>query len=475
MVISGMQNMKVRRNSMKIKSEAPKENKMGIMPVPKLVITMSFPIMISMLVQSLYNIVDSVFVAKISEDALTATSIAYSAQMLQIAVAVGTGVGVNALISKRLGAKRFQEAGEVATTGLILTIVSSVIFVLWGAFGTEYFIRKFSTDENIVLLGTTYLRICQVLSTGIFLGTLTQRLLQATGRTFSSMLAQLAGAIVNIILDPVMIFGMFGCPEMGIAGAAIATVIGQWTSAVIGLILNYVQNKEIHFIFRDFHLQKENVAEIYKVGAPTILTQAFGSIMIAFMNAILIMFSSTAVAFFGVYFKLQSFLFMPMNGLGQGSLHIVGFNFGAKNIKRIKDTCKTAISIGVCIAVIGVFIFMIFPEELLYLFSAGDDMIEIGIPALRIIAISFLPASVTMITGYVISGLGNGLVNMTATAVRQLILLVPFVLLLGKMGGVSMVWYAFWISETAAFFLAVVCLKKELKKVTLKINDVKSE
>lgn len=440
------------------------------MPVPKLVLTMSFPIMISMLVQSLYNIVDSIFVAKISEDALTATSIAYSAQILQIAVAVGTGVGVNALISRRLGAKRFDDANKAATTGLLLTIVSSLVFVLWGIFGTEAFIRQFSTDEKIIAMGTTYLRICQIFCTGIFLGTLTQRLLQATGRTFSSMLAQLAGAVVNIILDPIMIFGLLGCPKMGIAGAAIATVIGQWAAAVLGIILNYVQNKEIHFVFRGFRLEKENILNIYKVGAPTIVTQAFGSIMVASLNAILVMFSSTAVAFFGVYFKLQNFLFMPMNGLGQGSLPIVGYNYGARNEKRVKDTCKMAIATGSAIALVGILIFMIFPGGLLRLFSASDAMIEIGKPALRIISLSFLVAPVTMIIGYLISGLGNGLVNMIATAIRQLILLVPLVLLFGKIGGIGMVWYAFWISEGAAFLFAVFCLKKELKKMNAKIN-----
>lgn len=456
---------------MQTKNEIPKENKMGVMPINQLVISMSLPIMISMLVQSLYNIVDSIFVAKISEDALTATSIAYSAQMLQIAVAVGTGVGVNALISRRLGAKRFEEANMAATTGLFLTIVSSLVFVLWGIFGTEAFIRQFSTDANIVSLGTAYLRICQIFSSGIFLGTLTQRLLQATGRTFSSMLAQLAGAVVNLVLDPIMIFGLLGCPKMGIAGAAIATVTGQWTAAVIGLLLNYVQNKEIHFVFRGFRLQRENVLAIYKVGAPTILTQAFGSIMVACMNAILILFSSTAVAFFGVYFKLQSFLFMPMHGLGQGSLPVVGYNFGAKNAKRVKDTCKTAISIGVGIGFVGICIFMIFPDGLLQLFSASEAMIKIGVPALRIISVSFLAAAVTMIIGYVVSGLGNGTVNMIATALRQLVLLVPSVLLLGKAGGIGMVWYAFWISEVAAFIFAVVCLRKQFRKMDIKIKS----
>lgn len=441
-----------------------KENKMGVMPVPKLVISMSFPIMVSMLVQSLYNIVDSVFVAQISEDALTATSVAYSAQILQIAVAVGTGVGINALVSRNLGAKRFDDANQAATTGLFLTILSSLIFVVWGIFGTEIFIRQFTKDESIVEMGTTYLQICQIFSTGIFLGTLTQRLLQATGRTFSSMIAQMVGAIVNLILDPIMIFGLLGCPEMGIAGAAIATVIGQWVSAIIGLILNYVQNKEIHFVFKGFRLQKNHLIAIYKVGAPTILTQAFGSIMVAALNVILFMFSSTAVAFFGVYFKLQNFLFMPMNGLGQGSLPIISFNYGAQNKERIKATFQTAASVGAGIALIGTAIFMIFAKLLLLCFSASDDMLAMGIPALRIISVSFVFAALTMIIGYTLSGLANGLVNMIGTALRQLIVLLPCVLIFGKIGGINTVWYAFWISEICACLFAVFSLKSEFKK-----------
>lgn len=280
-------------------------------------------------------------------------------------------------------------------------------------------------------------------STGIFLGTLTQRLLQATGRTFSSMLAQLFGAIVNLALDPIMIFGLFGFPEMGIAGAAIATVLGQWSAAIIGFILNYVQNKEIHFVFSNFHVDKESIIQIYKVGAPTILTQAFGSIMVAAMNVILAMFSLTAVAFFGVYFKLQSFLFMPMNGLGQGALPIVGYNFGSKNGKRVQETYRTVCLFAGILALIGIVVFLICPQLLLSLFSASSKMMTIGVPALRIICISFIFASLTMVIGYMISGLGNGLVNMIATAIRQLIILLPCVLLLGQLGGIQIVWFAF--------------------------------
>lgn len=323
---------------MKQKNNAKKENKMGVMPIKKLVITMSLPIMISMLVQSLYNIVDSIFVAKISENALTATSIAYSAQILQIAVAVGTGVGVNALVSRTLGAKHFEKVNQAATTGLFLTIASSLIFVLWGIFGTEPFIKQFTDNPNIISKGTAYLQICQIFSTGIFLGTLTQRLLQATGKTFSSMVAQLFGAVVNIILDPIMIFGMFGFPKMGIAGA-------------IGLI-------------------------------------------------------------------------------------------------------------GTCV-------FMICPQLLLSLFSASNTMISIGKPALRIISVSFIFASLTLVIGYLISGLGNGMVNMLSTVIRQLIVLLPCVILLGQLGNIHYVWFAFWVSEFLAFLFAWYSLKKELAKKIL--------
>lgn len=447
-----------------VENTMQKENKMGVMPIPKLVITMSLPIMVSMLVQSLYNIVDSIFVAQIDEAALTATSIAYSAQILQIAVAVGTGVGVNALVSRQLGAKQYDRANSTSTLGLLLSILSSLVFVVWGIFGTEVFIRCFSADENIIAYGIDYLKICLLFSTGIFLGTLTQRLLQATGRTVSSMFAQMAGAVVNIVLDPILIFGYCGMPELGIAGAAIATVIGQWAAAVIGLILNYVQNKEIHFVWKEFRFRSGDLAAIYKVGAPTILTQAFGSLMVAGMNLLLGIYSDTAVAFFGVYFKLQNFLFMPVNGLGQGALPIVGFNTGAKNWKRVEDTCKMALRLAAGIACVGVVVFESVPGVLLSFFQAGDKMLQIGVPALRIIAPTFILAASTMVMGYLISGLGNGMVNMVGTAIRQLILLLPCVWLISRFWGIGAVWYAFWISEVAAALYAALRLKRYLKK-----------
>jgi putative MATE family efflux protein len=442
-----------------------KENKMGVMPVKKLVVTMSLPIMISMLVQSMYNIVDSVFVAKLGESSLTATSIAYSAQILQIAVAVGTGVGVNALVSRCLGAKKFTEANEAATTGLFLEVLSSLVFIIWGIFGTEAFIRIFTSDSKIIEDGTAYLRICQLFSTGIFLGTFTQSLLQSTGRTFSSMLAQIAGALVNLILDPLLIFGVWLFPEMGITGAAVATVIGQWSAAVIGLVLNYVQNKEVHFIFKGFRFKRENLKLVYKVGAPTIIMQSFGSVMLSCMNMILVGFSTTAVAFFGVYFKLQSFIAMPMNGLGRGILPIVSYNFGAKKPDRIKETVKTALIMGCVICAVVTLVICGFTKQILLMFSASDKMLAMGIPALRIISLTFILTAATMVSGYVVSGLGTGSVTMLATAIRQLIILLPCVIIIGKIGGISYVWFAFWLSEGCALVYAITSLRKKLKPV----------
>lgn len=440
------------------------QNKMAVMPIPRLVFNMSLPIMVSMLVQSLYNIVDGIFVARIDENALTATAIAYSAQMLQIAVAVGTGVGVNAVVSRYLGAKRTEKVSRTATTGLVLTVASSLFFVIWGMFGTRAFIGCFTKDERVFQMGTEYLQICQLFCTGIFLGTFFQRLLQAAGKTFFSMLAQLAGAFVNLIFDPILIFGLFGFPEMGIKGAAIATVCGQWVAAAIGLLLHLVQNREIRFAFRDFRLEKEIVMAIYKVGAPTIFMQAMGSIMVAVMNLILGMFTGLAVAFFGVYYKLQSFLFMPMNGLGQGTLPVIGFNYGAGDFKRVREAAKVSILSGMCIGLAGTLVFMAAPAALLQLFSASDDMLTIGIPGLRTIAVTFVFASATMIIGYMISGLGNGTVNMIATALRQLVILLPAVYVIGTICGIHAVWFAFWISEIAAFAYAFRQWKRHLAR-----------
>lgn len=430
----------------------------------KLVLTMSLPLMVSLLVQSLYNIVDGIFVARISEDAFTATSLAYPIQLLMIAVSVGTGVGVNALISRKIGAKRYDEANQLATTGLLLALACTLVFMLLGIFGAGSFARWFTKDAATALLCERYLRICMIFCLGIFLETLAQRLLQATGNTFLSMISLVVGALTNIVLDPVMIFGLFGFPALGIRGAAIATVIGQWLGAAVALALNHFKNPEVSFAFHGYRPNLAYVLAIYKVGAPTIVMQAMGSVMLSAMNGILMPFSSTAVAFFGAYYKLQSFLFMPMNGLGQAAIPIIGYNYGAKNGRRIIQALKTALPAAICIGLVGTLIFMLFPKQLLGLFAASEDMLEIGVPALRIISVTFALAAVTMFLGYAASGLGNGVINMVGSALRQLIVLLPLACLFARLGGTGRIWYALWASECTAAAYCILSIRRELKK-----------
>lgn len=440
------------------------KNKMGTMAMPKLVINMSLPLMISLLVQSLYNIVDSVFVARIGEEALTATSLAYPVQLLMIAVSVGTSVGINALLSHSIGAKEYEITENTATTGVILSLIGMLVFVLLGIFCSGWFVERFTQDAVIGGYCRQYLFICMLFCGGTFVGTMFQRFLQSVGNTFDSMLSLIAGAVTNTILDPILIFGLLGMPALGIKGAAIATVIGQWVAAIVGIILNTVRNPIVKVNMRGYHLNPQVLRKIYKVGLPTIITQALGSIMVSAVNAILIGFSPTAVAFFGVYYKLQSFLFMPMNGLGQAAIPIAGYNYGAKKNDRIIELLKTVVPIAVGIAVAASVVFFIIPAQLLGIFSASEEMLSLGVPALRIICVTFAFASVTMVLGYTVSGLGNGVVNMMGTALRQFVLLVPVIYLLSKYAGIEYAWYAFWISETAAAVYAVLATKKELRE-----------
>jgi putative MATE family efflux protein len=432
---------------------------METMSMPKLVVNMSLPLMISLLVQSLYNIVDSIFVAKISEQALTATSLAFPAQILMIAFGVGTGVGVNAVLSKNLGAKNTAMVKNTATTGLLLSLLSTAVFMIIGLTCTKAFVNAFTNDKTIAEYSIQYLSICMTFCVGSLVSTMFQRFLQSVGDTFFSMLSLIAGAVTNIVLDPILIFGFFGIPEMGVRGAAISTVIGQCVSAVAAIWLNKVKNPEVKVSFKDYKINKDIVFQIYKVGFPTIITQAIGSIMVASVNAILLPFSATAVAFFGVYYKLQNFLFMPMNGLGQAAIPIVGYSYGAKNYPRIRSAVKTILPIAIVIALIATVIFMIFPSVLLSLFSASDEMLKIGVPALRIISVTFVFASVTMILGYSVSGLGNGMVNMLSTALRQLLIFVPLLFLFATCFGISNAWYSIWISELAAMLYAIFAAK----------------
>ncbi len=444
------------------------QNKMGWMSMPKLVMTMSLPLMVSLLIQSLYNIVDSIFIARFSQDALTATSLAYPMQLLMISVTVGTSVGINALLSKSIGAKKVTQTTNVATTGVLLAIIGTLLFVTLALTNVDYFVALFTHDALIADDCAKYLSICMLWCGGTFIGTMFQRFLQATGNTFGSMLTLVAGAVTNIILDPLLIFGLCGLPTLGITGAAIATVCGQWVAAVTAVLLNKLKNPLVQPRIKGFRLEKQILIDIYRVGLPTIITQALGSLMVSAVNAILMPFSATAVAFFGVYYKLQSFLFMPMNGLGQATIPIVGFNYGANQTDRILSVYRTTVPIAAAIALVATLFFLAAPTWLLHLFSADAQMLALGVPALRIISITFVPASITMILGYAASGLGSGVINMMGTALRQLLLLVPTVYVLANIAGLSMIWYAFWLSELAAIFYALLASKHLLKKKRLR-------
>lgn len=428
---------------------------MGTAPMHQLVWSVSFPLMISMLVQSLYNIVDGIFVSRISENALTATSLAYPVQMLMIAISVGTGVGLNALLSQTLGRQDAEKVIKTAQNGLFAAVCGSLIFVVLSFFAVRPFLSIYTQDPEILEDSVSYLRICMLLSTGIFIATTGERCLQATGKTWLSMAAQSIGALCNIVMDPILIFGLFGLPALGVSGAAIATVMGQWAAALVALWLNFTKNKEVRLTMHNFQVDAPILKAIYRVGLPTMITQAVGSIMMFSMNSILNTFSTTAVAFFGVYYKLQNFLYMPINGLAQGLIPIVGYNFGAKNTDRVLDALKVALKGAVAFMLCGTLVFCALPAGLLSLFDAGADMCAIGIPALRILSISFILTGVTLTIGYYFSGLGNGVVNMISSLLRQLILLLPLAFALSHTLGLGWTWLAFPISELAAFLFAV--------------------
>ena len=441
-----------------------RQNKMETMPMGRLVLDMSLPMMISLLIQSLYNIVDSMFVARISEEALTAASLAYPVQMLMISVGVGSAVGLNVVLSKALGAGKKEEASELAATGILIAAFWGILFCLIGLLFSGRLAALFTGNAEIAEACREYLFICLTFSFGNMVSMTYQRFMQATGKTALSMVILVCGAVTNIILDPIMIFGLLGCPAMGIRGAAIATVLGQWLSMGVGILLQERRNKEFRLHPYDFKLRKQNVAAIYKVGLPTIIMQAMQSMMVTCFNVILQQFSTTAVAFFGVYYKLQTFLFMPMNGLGQAAIPIVSFNYGAGNKKRILACMKITFRTAVTIAVIGAALFILLPKQLLALFSAGSDMLLIGVPAVRILAPTFIPAAVTMISGYLTSGLQDGSTNMIAACMRQFIPLIPAAWIIGRIGGIDSIWFAFWISEIAAMVFALYRMTENRRK-----------
>lgn len=435
-----------------------KENKMGTMPVNKLLITMAAPMMLSMLIQALYNIVDSIYVSQIEEYALTAVSLAFPLQNLMISVGVGIGVGVNAWLSKHLGEKQPEKADQVALHGLLLEAVAFLITLLVGIFGIEAFMRSQTDIPEIIEYGKTYLRICACCSFGMYLQIGCERLLMATGRTVYSMITQAVGAIINIVLDPILIFGWFGLPAMGMAGAAWATVIGQIVGGIVGLYFNLAKNPDVKLSFKGFAPKFSVISRIMAVGLPSIVMASVGSVMTFLMNLILMGFSSTATTVFGVYFKLQSFAFMPVFGLNNAMVPILGYNYGARRKERMIRVIKLAMIYAVSIMLICLAVFQLIPETLLSLFNASAHMLEIGVPALRLISISYVFAGICVVSGSVFQALGNGLYSTCVSVARQLVILVPVAWLLSMTGRLELVWLAFPIAEmasigTSAFFL----------------------
>jgi len=437
------------------------ENKMGIMPIPKLLISMSLPMIISMLVQALYNVVDSIFVAQISENALTAVSLAFPVQNLMIAFAAGTGVGINALLSKSLGERNFDKANKIAQNGILLAIFSCLLFMIFGIFGSRLFFSIQTNNEEIIQYGVEYMSVITIASIGIFMQITFERLLQSTGKTFFNMITQGLGAIINIILDPILIFGWFGLPKMGVLGAAVATVIGQIVAAILGFIFNQKFNKEIHVTFKGFKPCMDTIGDIYKIGVPSIIMQSIGSVTTFGMNNILIACSSeTAATVFGVYFKLQSFIFMPVFGLTNGMIPIVSYNYGARNKTRIYQTIKLSVIIAVGIMVVGLGIFQFFPKTLLNFFKASEEMIKIGVPALRAISLSFVFAGFCIAISSVFQALGNGVYSLIMSAARQIAVILPVAYVFSKLFGVDAVWYAYPIAEIASLLICVILLKR---------------
>lgn len=439
------------------------ENKMGTAPLFKLIISMSIPTIFSMLVQALYNIVDSVYVSRIGEYALTAVSLAYPMQMVLISVAVGTGVGINSLVARKLGEKKNNEADSAATHGLLLSFLSGIVFIFIGIFFSEMFISLFTDDANILKGGTTYLKIVSVFSMGVFLSVAIEKITQATGKMIYAMIFQLIGAVFNIILDPIFIFGYFGIPKMGIAGAAIATVISQIASMLFSLYVIFFKKQDVKIVFKRFRPDFKIIKNIYAVGLPAIIMQCVGSVMVTCINGILSKFTETAVAVFGIYFKLQSFVFMPVFGLTQGIMPIMGYNYGAQNKQRLTKTIKIGTVIAVVIMFIGTIAFMIGAKELLMIFDASDEMIKIGIPALRIISLNFIMAALGIVFSTFFQAVGMGSQSLFISLLRQLVVLVPAAYLLSFIS-LSAIWWAFPISETFSFVLSIVIFISIYKK-----------
>lgn len=432
---------------------------MGVMPVNQLLLSMAVPMMISMLVQALYNIVDSMFVARLSQDALNALSLAFPAQNLMVAVAVGTGVGVNAALSKSLGERNHEAVHKVAVNGLFLTMLHFLAFCVLGFTCSRVFFEMQTENAAIVEYGTSYLQICAGVSTGLFGAIMFERLLQSTGKAIYTMITQMVGAVINIILDPILVFGLFGFPRLEVAGAAIATVIGQWGGMLLGLYFNLRHNPEINFSFRRFRPDREAISRIYRVGVPTMVMNSIGSVMVFGMNQILLTFTEAATAVFGIYFKIQSFIFMPIFGLNNGMVPIISYNYGARKRERITKTIKLSIIYATVIMVIGFTVFQVIPDKLLLIFEAGEEMLAIGVPALRRISISFLLAGYCIVCGSVFQAFGRGVLSLSVSVARQLLALLPIAFFFSLTGNLNLIWYSFPLAELVSLTVSTLFLR----------------
>ena len=448
------------------------ENKMGTMPVGRLVLNMSLPMMISMLVQALYNIVDSVFVAMLSENALTAVSMAFPLQTLLIAVGAGTGVGMNALLSKSLGEKNFKKADRTASNAAFLYGLSYLVFLILGFTVVKpfYASQVHNADPEILKFGIEYLSTVMIFSFGLLGQFFFERLLTSTGKTIFSMTSQLCGAITNIILDPILIFGLFGAPKMGVTGAAVATVIGQCVACIVAGICNHKFNHEVRLSFRGFRPDLKIIGHIYAVGIPSIIMQSISSIMTYCMNLILVQFTVTATAIFGVYFKLQSFFFMPVFGLNNGITPIIAYNYGAQSRERVVSAIRHVVTYAVIVMLLGLAAFQLLPRQLLLMFDASETMLALGIPALRIISLSFVLASFGVAASGAFQALGKSIYSMYVSVARQLVVLLPAAFLLAQTGRVELVWWAFPIAELVSFAMSVIFMVHINWKIISKIG-----
>lgn len=447
-----------------------KENKMGTMEVRRLILTMSLPIMISMLVQALYNIVDSMFVARVSEAALAAVSLCYPIQMIMVAVACGTGVGINALLSRYLGEKKREKASQVAMHGLFCAICNWLVFAVIGLFFSEAFLRLFSDDVQIIMMGISYMQICTICSFGVFVQITYERIMQSTGNTIYNMVIQGVGALINIILDPIFIFGLGPVPALGTAGAAIATVIGQIVAMFLGIIITQKKVREIQLSVRGFHLDGMIMKAMYRIAIPAILMQSIMSFMTVMMNMILAPFSEMAVSVFSIYYKLQQFVFMAVLGMNNALIPILSYNYGANQMERIRESIRFALWMSCVIMAIGTVVFQLFPTQLLYLFDAKEAMLSIGIPALRTISISFVFAGISMVLCSVFQALGSPNHSLLVTLLRQMVILLPLAYGFSSAFGLDMCWWSFPITEVLCALLSLYLLRSVQKRVLLQLQ-----